>query len=110
MNLPGSATGAESTETLLDWAANTGYSRVWLPDRVVDLREDAAVAGTARVRCPTCSLEWRDSAPEFWQSVREDGWFPGFCIACGGAPPPGGGGAPPRGGGGPAPPPGPHPP
>ena len=61
---------------LLEWAARVGWRRVWLDDRVVDLGEQPAVIGRARVRCPTCGTRWEDERPEFWDHVRGDGWFP----------------------------------
>ena len=70
---------------LLEWAARVGWQRVWLDDRVVDLGERPAVAGRARVRCPTCGTRWEDERPEFWDHVRGDGWFPPSCVACGGS-------------------------
>ena len=70
---------------LLDWAARAGWWRVWLDDRVVDLGEEAAVIGRARVRCPTCGSCWEDERPEFWDKVRGAGWFPPCCLACGGS-------------------------
>ena len=70
---------------LLEWAARVGWRRVWLDDRVVDLGEQPAVIGRARVRCPTCGMRWEDERPEFWDHVRGDGWFPPSCLACGGS-------------------------
>jgi hypothetical protein len=72
-------------DALLAWAAVVGYRRVWLDDRVVDLTADPAVVGRARVRCPTCGARWEDERPEFWDLVRDSGWFPPSCLACGGS-------------------------
>jgi hypothetical protein len=72
-------------EALLRWAASAGYRRVWLPDRVVDLDGVLAPAGTAAVECPTCGARWEDGGISFWERVREVGWFPGTCLACGGS-------------------------
>jgi hypothetical protein len=41
--------------------------------------------GCAEATCPTCGLPWRDDTVEFWERVRRDGAFPGFCLACGGS-------------------------
>jgi hypothetical protein len=70
---------------LLEWAARVGWWRVWLDDRVIDLGEQLAVSGRARVRCPTCGSRWEDERPEFWDRVRDIGWFPASCPACGGS-------------------------
>ncbi|MGI8729439.1 MAG: hypothetical protein ACR2LK_05530, partial [Solirubrobacteraceae bacterium] len=37
------------------------------------------------VTCPTCTLRWEDQGPDFWGVVRDNGWFPGSCPACGGS-------------------------
>jgi hypothetical protein len=71
-------------DALLDWAALVGHRRIWLDDRVVD-NAQPAVVGRARVRCPTCGARWEDERPEFWDSVRDSGWFPPSCLACGGS-------------------------
>ena len=78
------ASGA-ARHALLEWATRVGWRRVWLDDRVVDLGEQPAVIGRARVRCPTCGMRWEDERPEFWAHVRGDGWFPPSCLACGGS-------------------------
>jgi hypothetical protein len=72
-------------DAILRWAPTAGHRRVWLPNRVVDLDEALAAIGTAAVDCPTCSAHWEDGAVAFWGRVREDGWFPGTCLACGGS-------------------------
>ncbi len=74
-----------AVEALLAWARTVGYRRVWLPDRVVDLEPERERPRVAEVVCPTCGLEWRDDAPEFWCRVYSAGAFPGFCAACGGS-------------------------
>jgi hypothetical protein len=79
----GGWTAAEPT--LLGWAATAGYRRVWLPDRVLDLDVAGADVGCASVTCPTCGLPWHDDTVEFWELVRREGAFPGFCLACGGS-------------------------
>ena len=71
-------------DLLLVWAARVGYRRVWLPDRAVDL-DVLAECGWAAVTCPTCGALWEDGGPDFWESVRGDGWFPPSCLACGGS-------------------------
>jgi hypothetical protein len=75
---------AEAEEILIKWAGHLGYRRLWLPDRVVDIRDGAIVPGTASVRCPTCRSDWSDSNPEFWIEVRDGGTFPTSCPLCGG--------------------------
>jgi hypothetical protein len=71
--------------TLLGWAEQVGYRRVWLPERVVDLGDALPALGWAHVTCPTCHARWEDGTIEFWEGVRRDGWFPGSCLACGGS-------------------------
>lgn len=75
----------DAREALVAWARTVGYRRLWLDDRVVALDGGPAVAGTAVVECPTCRATWSDTRPGFWFGVRENGWFPGFCLACGGS-------------------------
>jgi hypothetical protein len=71
---------------LVRWAAQVGWERVWLDDRVVEPDPaDVEVGGRARAVCPTCGLRWQDERPEFWNHVRDDGWFPATCLACGGS-------------------------
>jgi len=72
-------------DTLLGWAATVGSRRVWLLGRVVDLDPPAHGLGAAKVRCPTCGLQWRDESPKFWHRVRCAGAFPGLCVGCGGS-------------------------
>lgn len=74
----------QAAGTLLDWAARVGYRRVWLPDRVVELDALADVSW-ATATCPTCGARWEDGGPDFWQRVRDHGWFPANCLACGGS-------------------------
>jgi hypothetical protein len=67
------------------WAHLAGYSRVWLPDRVVEFPAASAPAvARANSSCPTCGAEWDDEIPEFWQTVRNSGCFPRTCLLCGG--------------------------
>ena len=80
----GSATDA-ARDLLVEWAGTVGWKRLWLDDRVLDLSDVRATIGRAGVSCPTCGVAWHDDRPEFWDQVREDGWFPGCCIACGGS-------------------------
>jgi hypothetical protein len=72
-------------ERLLDWARTVGYQRVWLDNAVVDVTDGLACTGRAIVRCPTCGLRWEDEGPDFWGVVRQSGWFPASCPACGGS-------------------------
>jgi hypothetical protein len=72
-------------EALLGWAALTGYRRVWLPGRVVDLDGALAEVAPAATDCPTCGAHWHDEGVAFWERVRAAGWFPGTCLACGGS-------------------------
>ena len=80
----GSQEGA-AAETLLRWAERTGYTRVWLPDRVVDLGDSLFSGGRAEITCPTCRLEWDDESPDFWATVRSNGFFPATCPVCNGS-------------------------
>lgn len=66
------------------WAGTVGYRRLWLPGQIIDLDDRPALIGCVAVRCPTCSAHWRDAQVEFWEHVREQGAFPGRCMACGG--------------------------
>jgi hypothetical protein len=79
------AWSAAAEAALLTWARVVGYRRVWLPGSVVDLAGDLAVMTTARVQCPTCGASWEDDTVVFWERVRDHGWFPGLCLACGGS-------------------------
>jgi hypothetical protein len=76
-------TGREVADAkLTKWAQTVGYSRLWLPNRLVDLQPTALI-GEASVRCPTCRSQWRDSTPNFWSIVRDAGSFPKWCPMCG---------------------------
>lgn len=73
---------AEDAEAITDWARRVGYSRVWLPDDVINLSGEPA-GGNAKVRCRSCGARWEDCTHDFWLRVRESGHFPGSCPACG---------------------------
>ncbi|MBA2564339.1 MAG: hypothetical protein H0V09_02800 [Gemmatimonadetes bacterium] len=66
------------------WARMAGYSRVWFPDRVVDLIAPGPppIAPVA-VTCPTCRATWNDESADFWLEVRDSGSFPRVCPVCG---------------------------
>lgn len=83
--VPRTPWSASAEQALLRWAPLAGYRRVWLPGRVVDLADVLAPLAVARVRCPTCGATWEDGGIPFWQDVRERGWFPARCLACGGS-------------------------
>ena len=74
----------DAEEAILRWAPTVGYTRVWLPSRVVDF-EAPAPLGRAIVDCPSCGAQWEDGSPNFWARVRANGWFPARCPACGGS-------------------------
>ena len=71
-----------AAETITSWATRVGYTRVWLPDEVVELGGEPA-GGAAKVLCRSCGARWEDESHRFWLQVREQGHFPGFCPACG---------------------------
>ncbi|WP_354699016.1 hypothetical protein DSM112329_04717 [Paraconexibacter sp. AEG42_29] len=75
----------DAEAVLIAWATRVGFTRVWLPARVVDLAGELAACGHAQVTCPTCGARWRDESVDFWAGVRRHGWFPGRCLACGGS-------------------------
>lgn len=83
--VPADAACAWARERLVLWASAVGYERVWLDDGVLALGDVLAEAGGAAVRCPTCRLRWEDQGADFWGVVRENGWFPASCPACGGS-------------------------
>lgn len=82
--VPGSPWGLATDATLTAWAARVGYRRLWLPGHVVTL-DELPELGHAGATCPTCGAQWEDEALGFWEMVREHGWFPGACRACGGS-------------------------
>jgi hypothetical protein len=75
--------GARAERTLARWAAATGHSRLWLPDRVVPLSPPERF-DQARTTCSNCGVEWREGDPEFWANVQQSGSFPTYCLLCGG--------------------------
>jgi hypothetical protein len=77
--------GGSAPEALLAWAELVGYSRVWLPDQVVDFPDSLVPVGEAEVECPTCGITWTDCSPDFWAGVRRYRYFPGSCLACNGS-------------------------
>ena len=79
----GSSLRDEHVEILIDWARTVGYERIWLPDRVVDIEAEPAIVGVAKVNCRTCGALWQDSSTDFWLKVRDNGFFPASCPACG---------------------------
>jgi hypothetical protein len=79
----GSSLRDEHVEILIGWARTVGYERIWLPDRVVDIEAEPAIVGVAKVNCRTCGALWQDSSTDFWLKVRDNGFFPASCPACG---------------------------
>jgi hypothetical protein len=68
---------------LTRWAEAVGYTRLWLPDRLVALDFDHPL-GLAHVECSNCGAKWEDSSPDFWAGVRACGRFPSVCQICNG--------------------------
>ena len=69
---------------LIDWASRTGYSMLWLPDRLVDAGDRPQPprgrrARAARPAAPT----WSRDDPRFWAEVLGRGYFPDTCDYCG---------------------------
>ena len=79
----GSSLKEEHTAILLEWARTVGYERIWLPDQVIDIEAEPAIVGVAKVNCRTCGAHWQDSSTDFWLKVRDNGFFPASCPACG---------------------------
>ena len=79
----GSSLREEHVEILVAWARTVGYERIWLPDQVVDIEAEPAIVGVAKVNCRTCGAHWEDSSTDFWLKVRDNGFFPASCPACG---------------------------
>lgn len=75
----------DDEEILLEWAQLVGYTRVWLPARLVELEASLVPDGAAEVECPTCGTVWSQGSPDFWANLRRLGYFPGSCLACGGS-------------------------
>ena len=69
-------------ETIVSWASDVGYRRVWLHDEPVEL--PGPVERDADTRCGGCAVRLHDGGAEFWEHVRELGRFPGTCALCGG--------------------------
>jgi len=68
---------------LARWAEAVGHSRIWFPDRLLELHSKRPL-GTAQVECPNCGGRWSDGSPDFWASVRQMGRFPSLCPICNG--------------------------
>jgi hypothetical protein len=81
--VPGETATQEAAEAVLDWAATVGHLRVWLPDRVVELRDTLVPGDPVSTTCRSCFTTWTDSSPDFWALVRKHGRFPGLCLVCG---------------------------
>ena len=68
-------------ETVISWAGDVGYRRLWLPGDVIELPGPAEAL--AETRCNGCCARLCDDGPEFWGHVREVGRFPAGCPLCG---------------------------
>jgi hypothetical protein len=77
------STGGDDEGPLIDWASRTGYSMLWLPDRLVKLEIDPNRLGAASTHCPTCGAHWTQDDPAFWAEVLRHGYFPDTCNYCG---------------------------
>ncbi len=75
--------GDDDLGPLIDWAARTGYSMLWLPDRLVELEIDPNRLGEASTSCPTCGAHFTHDDPGFWAEVLSRGYFPDTCNYCG---------------------------
>ena len=73
-----------AVRALLDWSADVGYRRVWLPDRVVTHPSAGRFHSRAKVRCETCGTTWRNGGHGFWSRVSKYRCFPMSCQLCGG--------------------------
>lgn len=82
--VPDTPWGYAPEAVLVAWAGRVGYRRLWLPGHLVTL-DELPELGPVTVDCPTCGARWEDATVGFWEMVREDGWFPGACRACGGS-------------------------
>lgn len=74
---------ADDEGSLIDWATRTGYSMLWLPDRLVSLEIDPNRLGEASTDCLTCGASWTCGDPGFWAAVLARGFFPDTCCYCG---------------------------
>ena len=66
---------------LCDWAAYTGYQRIWFDDNVIEL--EPSLGGSAQTRCSGCGARLIDGKDQFWHYVRRRGAFPTGCPLCG---------------------------
>ena len=65
-----------------EWAGAAGYTRVWLPDGVIDL-DPVAAPQAVRSACRVCGQERMLEDPRWWANVRTYGRFPDYCSLCG---------------------------
>lgn len=70
---------------LASWACDAGYRRLWLPQQVICLEAERQPLGPSETECPTCGVIWTDESPGFLVQVRQSGFFPPACLACGGS-------------------------
>jgi hypothetical protein len=75
----------QALDTLLGWAAVIGCTRVWLPDRVIDL-DDSLLPAPEDVEsspCPTCGVSAHvDRVADELASLRRRGHRPRICPVC----------------------------
>lgn len=67
---------------IVEWAACTGYARVWLPDQLVEIEEHPSPGTWARGICHVCGNVRTETGREFWRWVFECGHFPFSCPVC----------------------------
>jgi hypothetical protein len=75
--------GDDDIGPLIDWASRTGYSMLWLPDRLVELKIDPERMGEASTTCQVCGYHFTNDEPGFWAHVLCRGYFPDTCNYCG---------------------------
>ena len=81
--LPGHEISRVRRDLIVRWAESCGKHRLWLDDRVIDLRGAASYGLSRRATCPVCGWKFEDDSLLLAAFVNKQGRTPCRCLACG---------------------------
>ena len=81
--LPGHEISPVRRDLIVRWAESCGKHRLWLDDRVIDLRGAASYGFKRKASCPVCGWVLEDDSLVLAAWVNKAGRTPSNCQVCG---------------------------